>query len=54
MKSRVHEIAMKDQKQFTRFDAANNLSVQLALLDVMEANKEGLMVLAVQTESSRS
>jgi putative transposase len=49
MKLRVHEIALKDQKQFTRFDASKNLSVQLALLDVMEATKEGLMALAVQT-----
>jgi len=49
MKLRVHEIALRDQKQFTRFDASKNLSVQLALLDVMEATKEGLMALAVQT-----
>jgi putative transposase len=49
MESRIHEIALKDQKQFTRFDASKNLSVQLALLDVMEATKEGLMALAVQT-----
>lgn len=45
---RVHEIALKDQKQFARVDATKNLSVQLALLDVMEMAKEGLLALAVQ------
>ncbi len=49
MKSRAHEIALKSQKKFTRFDASKNFSVQLALLDGMEATKEGLMALAVQT-----
>jgi hypothetical protein len=39
MKSRVHEIALKYQKQFTRLDAAMSLSDQLSLLDVMEAAK---------------
>lgn len=40
MKSRVHEIALKDQKQCTRFDESKNLSVKRALLDVMEGPRK--------------
>lgn len=48
MRKRVHELALKDQKQVSRFDATKNLIVQLARLDVIEATKEKLMALAVQ------
>ncbi len=34
MKSKVHKIALKGQKQFTRFDPEKSLAVQLALLNV--------------------
>ncbi|MCL6455134.1 MAG: hypothetical protein K6T78_16135 [Alicyclobacillus sp.] len=48
MRTRVQEAALKSQKQFTRLDPTQNLSVQLALLDVMEATKQGFMASAMQ------
>jgi putative transposase len=48
MRTRVQEVALKSQKQFSRWDPTHNLSVQLALLDGMEATKQGFLALAVQ------